>query len=477
VAPDFFGRGDAFWGDWLRVEYGYIGVITLFMAAVAVILRPNRQTFFFLLAGLFFLLLALGPATPLYPLLGRLLPSFPFQVPARFVLLLNFSLATLGAIGLDALMDAQKKDWRLIWLLGGSALAGFGVLAILLIMRAGLSEIEPQRGGQMARSAIVFAALAAGSWLILGSALSRRVTPAILALAAIGLLFVDLYGLGRHVEIERNNPMPGFAEDSAALAYLKDDPGIHRVDIITDAWQPNMPMIEGLFAARGVYNPLQLANYNVYMGSVGFRGSILYNLMGIKYLIGGKKEPPGDTNFIIPVYEADPAVTVYLNTLALPRALVVFNSEVVANHDDAFNTVHADGFDPSQLVVLEGGQQLFQEPGQATIEIMRYDGNEVAFDVTTDRAGYFVLSDVFHPDWRAEVDGVPSAIEVANYAFRAIYLEAGNHIVTMHFLPSGWIAGVVATGLALITLIALGTQQARNYRKLSISPADEPFSR
>ena len=97
-APDFYGRGSAFWGDWLRVEVGYVGVLTWLLATAAVALRPRRQTLFFVLAGLLFLLLALGPATPLYPTLARALPIIPFQVPARFVLLLGFCLAVLAAL-------------------------------------------------------------------------------------------------------------------------------------------------------------------------------------------------------------------------------------------------------------------------------------------------------------------------------------------------------------------------------------------
>jgi hypothetical protein len=456
VAPDFFGRGASFWGDWPRVEYGYVGVLTLLLAAAAVAFRPNRQTLFFVLAGVFYLLLALGPATPLYPLLGRLLPTFPFQVPARFVLLLNFCLAILAAIGLDALLDDRAPaPRRARWLLAGTGLAAVVIAVALLAARSDLAQAQPERAAQIARAVLVFAGLAAAGWLLLAVGLRRRLPPTWLAAAAVLLLFIDLYGLGRYVEIDWNDPMPGFAASDPALDYLQADPGLHRIDIVTGAWQPNMPMLEGLFAARGVYNPLQLANYNVYMGSVGFRGSTLYNLLGIKYLVGGKKEPPGDTSFIVPVYEVDPAVTIYLNTRALPRAMVLFNSEVVDNHDTAFEAVHDDGFDPTRVVILEGGQVLRQEPGQATIEVVRYDPNEVVFAVTNDRPAYFVLSDVFHPDWRAEVDGVPTPIEAANYAFRAVYLEPGTHTVTMRFLPSGWAAGLMATGLTIVVLVGL----------------------
>jgi len=472
-APDFYGRGAAFWGDWLRVEVGYAGVLTWFLAAAAVALRPRRQTLFFVLAGLLFLLLALGPATPLYPALARLLPAIPFQVPARFVLLLGFCLAALAALGLEVLLARSPRHpsaseaadsaaaGRARGLLAATALGALAVGVALLLARARLASSQPEHVAQMSRAALVFGGLAVAGWLLLAGGLSRRLPATAIAALALALLFADLYGLGRTVEIDWNDPTPGFAAGTPGLAFLHADPGLHRLDIATGAWQPNMPLIERLYAARGVYNPLELANYNVYMGAVGFRGSPQYNLLGVKYVIGGKKEPPGDTTFLVPVFDADPNVTIYLNTLALPRAMVLFNSEMVRDHDAAFAATHSDTFDPTRVVVLESGTALAQEPGEATIEVVRYGPNEAAFIVTTDRPAYFFLSDVYHPDWRATVDGQPTAIDVANYAFRGIFLPEGRHTVEMRFVPSGWVAGLATTAMALIFLFILAFIIAR----------------
>ena len=463
VAPDFYGRGAAFRGDWLRVEVGYAGVLTWFLAAAALVFRPNRPALFLALAGLFFLLLALGPATPLYPALARSLPSIPFQVPARFVLLLDFCLAALAAVGLDALLGRRAPDGRARTLLVGAATIAVLVGATLYAIQAR----APEALTSMSRAVWVYAGLATASWLLLLGGLSGRLAGTALAGLAALLLFTDLYGLGRGVEIEWNDPTPGFAAGAPGLAYLKSDPGLHRIDITAGAWQPNLPMIERLYAARGVYNPLELANYNVYMGAVGYRGSPQYNVLGVKYLIGGKKEPPGDTSFIVPVFDADPNVTIYLNTRALPRVLVLHNSEVVASHDAAFAATHAEGFDPGRVVILENGRALAQEPGQATVEVTRYEPNVAGFTVTTDRPAYFFLSDVYHPDWRATIDGRSTPIEVANYAFRAVYLEPGRHAVEMRFVPSGWYAGLAATSTALIALMALVAVMIRS----AVAPA------
>ncbi|MEZ4517595.1 MAG: YfhO family protein [Chloroflexota bacterium] len=270
--------------------------------------------------------------------------------------------------------------------------------------------------------------------------------------------------------IERSHA--GLCGRYPGLEYLKSDPGLHRIDIATGAWQPNMPQIEQLYAARGIYNPLQLSNYTVYMGSVGYRGSSPYNVMGVKYLIGGKNNPPGDTSFIVPVYDEDPQVTIYLNTLALPRAMVLYNADVATDHDAAFEAVHNESFDPAQRLVIEGGQLLDQTAGQASVEILRYDLNEVAFRVTTDKPAYFFLSDIYHPDWEATIDGEPAPILVGNYAFRALFIEPGNHEILMRYVPSGWVAGVTLTTITWIAILALVYSNRRHvFKHVSRRPA------
>lgn len=450
IAPDFFGRGKVdFWGDWSRVEYGYVGVLTLFLAATAVVTHRNRFTWFFILSGFLFLLLALGPNAPLYPFLLNILPVFPFQVPARFVLLLDFCLAVLAAVGMDMLLGKPRAMRSLLW---GSGVVVLFMIGVLVRGYFGYVTAVPHHQQQMLRAISVFAILAAGSWLLIFLRAQKRISIMVFSIAAIIWLAIDLIGLGWHIEVDWNDPSPGFANDSPALEFLKSDPGLHRIDITTGAWQPNLAQLEKLYALRGVYNPLELANYAAYIGSVGYRGSPLYNLTGTKYLIGGKKNPPADTNIIVPVFE-DENVIVYLNTLALPRVSVLYNTIIVPNHDVAFDIVHADDFDPQMHLVLEEGQPLAQEPGQATITILKYDPNEIAFEVTLDKPGYFLLTDIYHPDWQATIDGESADILVADYAFRAVALEQGTHTIEMGYEPAGWTIGVLVFGLTWLLVI------------------------
>jgi len=60
-----------------------------------------------------------------------------------------------------------------------------------------------------------------------------------------------------------------------------------------------------------------------------------------------------------------------------------------------------------------------------------------------------VLTDVWHPWWRAEVDGVSAEILKADVLFRAVAVPAGRHTVRFTFHP---FAGALAELRGMLSL-------------------------
>jgi Bacterial membrane protein YfhO len=459
LAPGFYGRGIIdFWGGWPRVEVGYAGLLPWLLLPFPFLLGKRRQTLFFGLAGLLFLLLALGGNAPIYGWLFGWLPTVPFQVPARFIVLTNLCLAMLAAFGLDSLLKPQKtqrRERKAVLTSFSSVTSVANLTAVLLIIfgvwlhgqASQLGAVRPDKAAQMETAVTTFALLAGGSWLLLAAFVRGWLSGKGLAITAVLLLAVDLIGLGRSVEIEPNNPTLGFATDSPALDFIQADDSFFRVEIESGHWQPSLGQIERLYDMGGVYNPLQLTNYNVYNGSLGFRGSPLYNLLGVKYVVASKGPPPGDTSFLIPVFEDDPQVTVYLNTLALPRILLLYEAVVVPNKDAAFTAVHDPTFDPRQTIILEAGEPLAGEPAPAELLLVRYDLNEAAVQVNSSQPAYLLLTDMAAPGWTAEIDGEPTEIITANYAFRAVFVPPGQHEISFRYVPPGWVVGLTLSSL------------------------------
>jgi hypothetical protein len=260
--------------------------------------------------------------------------------------------------------------------------------------------------------------------------------------------------LGHNVDVGHNNPTAGF-DHPEALAFLQEDPNHFRVEVTTDvwhAWQPNTALLNNLYDAWGLYNPLTLADTTLYWSAVAPRSSGRYNFLGIKYIIAGKGGAPADGD-IVPVFDQDPQINIYLNQNTLAPVQFVGQAEVVANHDAAWEAIHAEDFDPSVQVILEGGRPLDTQP-TSNLAILQYDLHTVTIAVDTDQPGYLVLSDAYYPGWRATVDGQPEVIQQANYAFRAVYVPAGQHTVQFVFDPAIWKIGLAVSGITVLVLIA-----------------------
>jgi hypothetical protein len=275
------------------------------------------------------------------------------------------------------------------------------------------------------------------------------------------LLAADLIGLGSTLEIESNDPTLGFRHEDV-VTFLRQDTGLFRIEVTAGVWQPDAALVHGLYDVGGVFNPLGLAPYHAYLWATGERGAPLYNLLGVKYVLAAKGQPPGDER-LAPVYTANPKIDVYLNTAALPRALLVYDARVVADHTAAWQAIHEPGFDPAQIVVLEEGQA-----GEERLEVgaeeprgeggwiafVRYELNKVELTVQMPTSGYLVLSDVYYPGWRATVDGTPVEVLRADYTFRAVPLSPGEHTVRMAFAPWTWRVGLAVSAVTWVGLLA-----------------------
>ncbi len=465
LAPGFYGRGaTGFWGSWKRVEVGYVGVATLVLAAVGVVAWRSRTVahgvatdtrfptgFFVLLAPLGFLL-AMGCYTPLYGLLYRYMPTFDqVRVPARLIVLADLGLAALAAYGLDHLLRGAGKRCA-TWVGSGGLIVGVILLAV------GLPQAQtappPERISSAMTSVIIAAALLGISsaliWLVRRWKWSGWLFPLLLA--------VDLIGLGSTVEIEPNDPTLGFRH-ADVIAFLQQDSAFFRIEGNAGAWQPDAALVHGLYDIGGLYNPLGLAPYQAYRWAMGERGGPRYNLLGVKYVLADKDKPPGDER-LVPVYIENPEIDVYLNTAALPRALLVYRSQIVPDHAAAWQAIHTPEFDPTETVVLEQGDPLTSDPGNGErhISFVRYGLNEIELTVHTPVSGYLVLSDVYYPGWQTLVDGVPVEVLRADYILRAILLSPGEHTIQMTFAPWTWRVGLA---MSLITWLGLALWTAR----------------
>ncbi len=489
VVPGFFGRGPQLhWGLWPRVEAGYIGILPLALAALALLGRRNRHTWTFLgIAGVGFLL-ALGIYSIPHGWL-TLLPGFDLlRAPGRFVLLMSFGLAALAGIGLQVLLSpiGDSEAWKALTRLS-SGLGWLSKVALAVVVPLTLAALllaqdrDPTvylRVGVAAIAILLAVAFLLASWGLVAARRAGWARPRTLAALAIALIFLDLASTGAYNDLGSSDPATTF-EQPEIVAFLRqeNDGQPFRIDARTGVdqlWQPNTALLYGLDDVWGGDNPSLFAPFERYWEGTGSRSTPLYDFLNVRFVIGRKDVELDWSKFEL-AFDGDPDLNVYRNRTALPRAFVVHEARLASGADaaeQAWAAVQDPTFDPSTQVVIEPGDAQLPvtapAAGPETVRWLERSNNELTLEVTTTAPGYLVLSEVWYPGWQAEteVDGRVQRQPVlrANTAFRAIPLwQAGTHVVRLRFEPTPWRIGLLAAGLAILVLAV--TAGAALYRR------------
>lgn len=68
-------------------------------------------------------------------------------------------------------------------------------------------------------------------------------------------------------------------------------------------------------------------------------------------------------------------------------------------------------------------------------EVVEFDADHIVVRTRAPEGAWLAYADVWHPRWKAEINGQPVAVERANLAYKAVPLRAGANVVTFRFEP------------------------------------------
>ena len=93
------------------------------------------------------------------------------------------------------------------------------------------------------------------------------------------------------------------------------------------------------------------------------------------------------------------------------------------------------------------------------------DPNRVRGEVKVSAPSMLVMTDIYHPDWRATLDGKPVPIRLVNYLQRGIWCPPGEYQITMIFRPGSLTQGLVGTAIGSFVFVGLIFISVRQSRK------------
>ncbi len=146
----------------------------------------------------------------------------------------------------------------------------------------------------------------------------------------------------------------------------------------------------------------------------------------------------------------DNFLQIYQNRNALPHAYIVH--EIIKSKNEAESLALIEksrNLDFHRAAVIESKEAETLNPAgsangqpQEIVRILDRDADSLSIYAVNHSPGYLILTDTFYPGWQAFIDGKPSKIYPANYAFRAVYLDKpGKHQLVFAYEPQTYIWG------------------------------------
>ena len=159
------------------------------------------------------------------------------------------------------------------------------------------------------------------------------------------------------------------------------------------------------------------------------------------------------------------------NPFALGNAWFVDEVDYVNNANEEIEAIH--GLNPTEKAIVdkkfESVIQSLPSDSTATIELVAYEPNYLKYEVSSDKGGTVVFSEIYYPGWKSTIDGQEVAHGRANYILRAMNVPAGQHVVEFRFDPTSLHVteniAFVALGLLALLAIVVVVLKIKAYRK------------
>jgi hypothetical protein len=440
----------------------YVGILTLVLAAAALLLaRLRRQAIFWLLVAAVAALLAFGGHTFLYSVAYLLLPGFgSVRDQERIIYLFGFGTSVLAGYGALALVQplpfVERKGLRrfargLAWAWG--IFVGLTALFYFGYLQGQQQGVEVNLFEGLLRHHVLLLLILGGAVLLFALRLGapRRRGP--LAALALSLIWLNLFTVNWRYNLAPPTPGGPFPE-TGLVTFLQALPGVHRIS--------SAGLLPGGSGAGIVYRleditgntPLQLERFRQFEEELGSWRR--WQLLNVHYVLSDQDlDGPG----LERVYE-EGEVKVYQVKDPYPRAWVVHQT-VTADDEEALALLSDEATDPRVVAVLpQGAEALLMGNAAGTgsrVQVIERRPGRLVLDVSAEADGLLVVSQSFYPGWQARVDGQRWTVQRVDHLLQGVALEAGSHRVELDYQPSPLPALVSLAALAgCLAAVVLG---------------------
>ena len=488
----------------------YTGGLPFILSAMFLSFGKGRKLYLALMV--FSLFLALGKYNPLYPFVFKYVPFFNgIRYPAKFLYIFILVLSITAGLGFQKLSEYSKDNEKkrlkhlvLVFSLVSGSLLLFSALGhqqvehFLKLKGIDYPDFNPLSINlHHAQRFLFYLAL---FFLLLRVGYEVRWKGWVRVLLLI-FLTADLFGNMGFYGKEKTSD---FFQKTKILERISSDQTNFKIfstkkTIVPDSLicisepsplkvlkEKHLPSLNQIYRQHDIWG-IEVARvkrtddlYTALISSPSISATHLIDLYGVKYVISVTpfEENPGFELVYariegLPGKEEDllkeNTIKLYENRNSFPRAWLVRDYKVM-DSNAILSMMLQKEFDPRKEVLLEETPPSLTFPhrgggvSEGEAEIISESNNRLVLQVKVLEDSLLVLSDTYYPGWKAFVDGKETKIYRADYAFRAISLNAGTHRVEFVYDPISFKLGVGVTILGILGCLGMGWVARRRGR-------------
>lgn len=481
--PDFFGN-PATRNYWLNGTYIervlYPGGIFIFFAIMTIANKINiLEKKFFILLSAFSLLIATNlPFVKYFYLIP--IPVISTTVASRELSIFIFGIVILGAIGIDFLLNkvSFNKKSIVLYILFFGLVWGF----VLIFLKTNPNFADNLK--ITLRNLILPTGLLG---LLLLAVFVKKINKKLSMIILTAVLIIDL--LYFFNKITPFSPTSLAYPNTDIVSKLKQAAGINRVWGYGSSYIPsNFQSVDGLYSPEG-NDPLHIARYTQLLESSkdgkypkslprpdaniapgygpddlksNFYRKRILDLLGVKYIIHEQNLKDAwesaDTNtFPSDSYSLFGKIypfQIYENKTALPRIFITGDYILAKEKKEALSLVYDKKINLGKTLILEKNPAIkIDKNSTGSAILLSYTPNKIIIKTKTSENALLFISDNYYNDWQVFVDGKKSEILLADYSFRAVAVEKGEHTVVFSIFSKDYILGLWVLGFGIIVLL------------------------